>query len=211
MGVGPLRTPRLLLRLPRAADVAQVAVLLNDPLISRHIPHIPYPFGLAQARKWVKDKWRVRKDAVHGRGYDFVMEHEGRIVGGCHISWNARDARMLLGYWVGKPYRGRGFATETTRALIEFGFRKLRAQKIWAIAFSDNRASRRVLENAGMQREMYLRSHVFDRGRRRADVYYGLTRADWSAARRPRLSARRPRAERAQSPRHVGKTRRITC
>ncbi len=58
-----------------------------------------------------------------------------------------------LGYWVGVPYWGRGYATEAAAAVVEFGFRVLALERIWARAFARNPASSRVLEKIGMAHE----------------------------------------------------------
>ena len=64
-----------------------------------------------------------------------------------------------LGYWVGKPWWGQGYATEAAQAIVDHGFRKLGLARIYAQCFSRNPASARVLEKAGMVKEGHLRKH----------------------------------------------------
>jgi RimJ/RimL family protein N-acetyltransferase len=83
------------------------------------------------------------------------------LVGAISLRIELPQRRAELGYWVGVPYWGRGFATEAARAMIEFGFRRLSLHRIYAHHFVRNPASGRVMEKAGMQHEGTLRGHFF--------------------------------------------------
>jgi RimJ/RimL family protein N-acetyltransferase len=126
---------------------------------------------------------KPRNDPSFGRGYDFIIDLEGEIVGACHLSWNLKQRRGFFGYWVGKPYRGQGIATEVARGLVDFAFGRLGAERVWAMAFADNLASRRVLEKAGLKQEALLRRNALFRGRWRDDACYGILRGEWPRVR----------------------------
>jgi len=68
--------------------------------------------------------------------------------------------RAELGYWIGVPYWGQGFATEAANAMIAFGFDTLRLNEIYAHHFAGNIASQRVLEKIGMRHEGQSRLHI---------------------------------------------------
>ena len=55
-----------------------------------------------------------------------------------------------LGYWIGKPFWGKGYATEAARSLIDFGFTVLGLNRIAARHFARNPASGRVMQKVGM-------------------------------------------------------------
>lgn len=179
MRIYPIRTKRLLLRLPEMRDDAALVELMSDPSIHRNIPRIPYPVTKAYARRWLRRVRKPRRDPNFGRGYEFLIEADGRVVGSCHLSWNVREGRGFFGYWIGKPYRGQGYATEASKGLIDFCFAKLGAQRVWAMAFADNGASRRVLKKAGLREEAPLRKNAFVAGRWRDDACYGVLRSEW--------------------------------
>ncbi|MEC3022160.1 GNAT family protein, partial [Bacillus cereus] len=67
--------------------------------------------------------------------------------------------RGELGYWIGKNYWGKGFATEAVNRMIQFGFIELGLNKIWASAISRNRSSIKVLEKSGLRKEGTLRQN----------------------------------------------------
>lgn len=80
-----------------------------------------------------------------------------------HLS--AVDRVAELGYWIGPPFRGHGYATEAARAMCEVGFRTLRLHRIEAGALARNHASIHVLEKAGLRHEGVLRERVRIGGR----------------------------------------------
>lgn len=147
-----LRTPRLELRRFAPADAAAVQRLAGAREVASQtllIPH-PYPDGAAEA--WI---------AKHAEGAELTLaiDHGGELVGaiGLHIE-RAHD-RAELGYWIGVPYWGRGFATEAARAIVAHGFNEHALNRIHAWVFTSNPASARVLEKIGMTREGVFREH----------------------------------------------------
>ena len=87
--------------------------------------------------------------------------------------------RAEIGYWLGVPYWGKGYATEAAKAVIGYAFETLGVQRVFAFHFTRNPASGRVLARAGMQREGTMRQHLV-KWDERVDVdYYGILRDDW--------------------------------
>jgi len=179
MRIYPIRTARLTLRWPEMSDASALVRLLSEPSVSRNIPRIRYPYRKADAVAWLRRVRKPRFNHDFGRGYDFTVEMGGTIVGACHLSWNREQRRAFFGYWVGKPYRRQGIATEVSKGLLDFAFAKLGAQRVWAMAFADNLASRRVLEKVGLRQEALLRRNTILHGRWRDDACYGVLRAEW--------------------------------
>jgi RimJ/RimL family protein N-acetyltransferase len=141
-----LRTGRLVLRRPRAEDAAGVVLLANDRTIAENTAAIPYPYTLADAEKFVAA-------VAEGKVDSFVAFAE--IDGVCTLvgcgGFSACDEAPELGYWIGAPFRGQGFATELARALIDYAFEELNAEKIAVCCRVTNTASRRVIEKCGFQ------------------------------------------------------------
>jgi len=83
-----------------------------------------------------------------------------------------------LGYGIGVEYRGRGYATEAARALIQYGFTVLKLHRIQAIASSGNPSSIKVMERLGMQPEGRLREANRRDGEWFDLLYYGIIETD---------------------------------
>ncbi len=92
----------------------------------------------------------------YGHGIYILRDraHDAVVGLGClrHLSLDHQD-EIEIGYLFSPSYWGRGLGTEVARACIELGFGQLDAPSLVAITHPDNRASRRVMEKAGMQFE----------------------------------------------------------
>lgn len=87
-----------------------------------------------------------------------VDRHSDQLIGACSlgdISLVNLDAD--LGYCLNKRHWNIGYATETAKGLIEYGFRKINLHRIHATCRPANEASAKVLQKAGMSMEGHLR------------------------------------------------------
>jgi ribosomal-protein-alanine N-acetyltransferase len=69
-------------------------------------------------------------------------------------------ARADIGFWIVKKYRNMGYATKAAKAMIEYGFSSLGFERIQALCATENAASVKVLEKAGMKREALLEKYA---------------------------------------------------
>jgi RimJ/RimL family protein N-acetyltransferase len=141
-----IATQRLRLRRPRKADAARIAALVNDIDVARMTTKIPHPYGLADAEDFLD---RV-SEADPGRQAVFVIDHpEHGAIGvlGFHPTDEAGPPE--IGYWLGRPYWGAGFATEAARGALVWAKNDWKKKFVMAGHFSDNPASGQVLCKAG--------------------------------------------------------------
>jgi RimJ/RimL family protein N-acetyltransferase len=138
-----LATARLVLRAPRCSDVKAIASLANDRRIAANTARIPHPYGIEDAEQFVAAVNKREGEAC------FVIMLECAPIGVCSV--DLREDGPEVGYWVGVPYWGRGFATEAVRALIDHAFGDLEHDTLISGARVNNPASRRVLEKCGFQ------------------------------------------------------------
>lgn len=69
-----------------------------------------------------------------------------------------------IGYWIGEPYWGKGYATEAVRLLIKFAFEELDLLRIYAKIYEYNIGSMKVLEKTGFEKEAIIKSSVIKEG-----------------------------------------------
>ncbi len=138
-----LATERLVLRAPRRSDVKVIAALANDRRIAANTARIPHPYGVDDAEQFVASVNKREGEAC------FAVTLDGAPIGVCSIE--LREDGPEMGYWLGVPYWGRGFATEAVRALIDHAFGDLEHEALISGARVNNPASRRVLEKCGFQ------------------------------------------------------------
>ena len=91
--------------------------------------------------------------------------------------------RAQVGVEIWSPIdRRHGYAREALELLVGLAFDWLNLHRLEATINADNTASLALLEKVGFQREGVLRDRVFHEGRYVAEVYLGLLRHDWRAA-----------------------------
>jgi RimJ/RimL family protein N-acetyltransferase len=138
-----LATARLVLRAPRRSDVKAIATLVNDRRIAANTARIPHPYAIEDAEQFIAAVNKREGEAC------FAVTRDGAPIGMCSV--DLREDGTEVGYWLGVPYWGRGFATEAVRALIDHAFGDLEHEALISGARVNNPASRRVLEKCGFQ------------------------------------------------------------
>lgn len=147
-----LATERLLLRPFTPADAPVVQSLAGAWEIADTTLNVPHPYPDGAAERWIANHG---PDFMSGTGavYAITERASGQLVGATGLGIDPGDARAELGYWVGVPFWGRGFATEAARALLAFGFGALELNRVQARHFTRNPASGRVMQKLGMVHE----------------------------------------------------------
>lgn len=133
---------------PISFDHAEsLQTLLEDPAISATTP-FPWPYPADGARTYISESLALR-DA--GTKYVFaVSDDSGRAVGMSLLKdVDVAAGEGELGYWIGRPYWGRGLATEAAEATLGFGFGTLDLRAVRAVCLEENPASLRVLAKLG--------------------------------------------------------------
>lgn len=148
-------TERLIARKPRAADAADAfAAYASDPLATRYLAWRPYTEiePLAEFLRSRAAGWETN-DGEYAyllclRGTDTPIGSIGVIVDG---------SKAMFGYVLGRNHWRRGYAAEALRHLVGWAAAEPRVLRAWAYCSTENPASARVMEKAGLQREGVLR------------------------------------------------------
>jgi RimJ/RimL family protein N-acetyltransferase len=142
-----ITTPRLVLRHPDKDDVADIAFLANNPKVASMVARMPYPYCIQDARSFVE---RNGTGGPNGGVYAVTMRATGRFIG-CAGLDTSKGSGLELGYWLGEPFWGQGFATEAAHALVDLAFRNSTIAQITAGCRLTNPASKRVIQKSGFQ------------------------------------------------------------
>jgi RimJ/RimL family protein N-acetyltransferase len=138
-----LETERLRLRAPRRGDIEVLVRLANERRVAENTARIPHPYGIDDAEQFIAAVNRQGGEAT------FVITLDGEPIGVGSVE--PRESGPEIGYWLGVPYWGRGYATEAVRAVIDHAFGDLGHETLQGGARASNPASRRVLEKCGFQ------------------------------------------------------------
>ncbi len=178
----PVNTSRLILRNFVAADQASVHHYAVDPEVTQYTDWGPNSeedttVFLAQALAAQRRRIRTQFDLA------VILKQDGHLIGGCglHLTPPHRN-EGYLGYWLGRPFWGNGYATETVEGLLTLGFQGLALHRIFAYCVPENVSSIRCLEKVGMQQEGHLRQHTRTHGLWQDMFLYAILAHEWRRA-----------------------------
>lgn len=106
------------------------------------------------------------------------LNQSDALCGGVGLMIEPDHRRAELGYWIGVPYWGNGYATEAARTLVKHGFETLELHRIFASHFSKNTGSGKVLRKIGMRHEGCHRAPILKWGEFLDLEMYGMLASD---------------------------------
>lgn len=175
----PIRTPGLEIRDLVDGDFEAVHRYASDPEVTRFLSWGPNREEdsrgfLVQARKHAVERPRQQFELA------VVDRASGELIGGCGLHLRREAFREYeTGYCLARDWWGRGIGSQVARLVVDFGFRSLRAHRIYAQVFPDNTASMRILERLGFRSEARLRRDSFVRGEWHDTLVYAILEEDW--------------------------------
>ena len=182
----PLDTARLRLRRMRPEDAPEIARLLDDWEVARHTSNIPFPYERSVADDFIA---KVGVEMAEGRALVFAVEERltGKLAGCVGASLTGHIAE--IGYWIGREFWGKGYATEAVRRCLRALFQNFGLGTVWGAVLPENPASRRVMEKAGLLFERTQRMDMPVRNRCTELEVFIVSREQWleQRAARPML------------------------
>lgn len=144
------------LRPYRLSDIHDLVAAANHPDINTYLrDHFPYPYTMQDAYWWLTEG--VKSLASHS-----AITLDGICIGGISVVYGQAEAQLSgeIGYWLGRNFWGRGYATDAVNAMTKDVFTNTDLVRIHAQVFSPNLGSRQVLQKCGYQQEGILRRAV---------------------------------------------------
>ena len=119
-----IETARLRLRSFSHEYLADLVTLANNWQVARWLSTMPHPYTEADGRAWIA---HVQQDHATGRPRRFAiaLKETGRLIGGVGLDGSTGDdsEEPALGYWLGEPYWGNGYAREAVAVVIDYWLR----------------------------------------------------------------------------------------
>jgi RimJ/RimL family protein N-acetyltransferase len=172
-----LETERLILRPFVLSDAPSMSQLAGHPDIAATTLNMPSPYSEEVARAFIESV----QDNSKNHAFAIVRKRDQQLLGGIGIHPHERHLHAEVGYWIGVPYWNNGYATEAVRRIVDHGFEDLKLNRIYAGYFSENIASRRVMEKADMIYEGTFRQHYERFGKFHDVGYLAILRDEWEA------------------------------
>ncbi|MEM6665067.1 MAG: GNAT family N-acetyltransferase [Pseudomonadota bacterium] len=182
-GLPQLVTERLVLRIPAPHDADRIVRFLGDEEIVRWLARVPWPYPRSAAEEWV-----VGAAVAAANGDDFAFAiHAPLLEQGLLgvVTARAMGEAPTLGFWLGKPYWGRGIMTEAVGAVLCWLFDQRGVKTVQSGAFEGNEPSMAIQTRFGFvgNGTSMVRSEHAGGDRLHLDTV--LTRDAFIAARQP--------------------------
>ena len=152
-----IETPRLILR-PIAPDDASAIFTgyAQDPEVVRFLIWYPH-HSISDTEAYIARCIAAPPDRE--RTYAVLGRADGRLLGAFALR-RPEPYRLDCRYVLARPFWGRGLMTEVLTAAAQWAMRQDGIWRIGAVCDVENRASARVMEKAGLQREGILRRWI---------------------------------------------------
>jgi ribosomal-protein-alanine N-acetyltransferase len=160
-----IETPRLYLRQFTPNDLDELYRIYSDPEVMKYLSE-----GVRTREETAADLFEIIADwSKHAFGlWAVVNKQNNQLIGDGGLRFLGKTPEVEVGYVLAKAYWGKGLATEVAAASLKYGFEVLKLEKIVAVAYTENIASRRVMEKVGMKYQYNFDYREGDR------VYYSI-------------------------------------
>ncbi len=174
-----IATARLLLRRPDERDVADMARLANNWNVVCNTSRLPFPYREEHARAFIAILEHNRGDG--SAPFSVCLDDgKGSFIGVC--GYGAPEGHIIreLGYWLGEPYWGSGFATEVVSAVVAHAFTSHpHVTEMHADYQVGNHASGAVLRKCGFEIVGEGEAYSLANGKNMPLVHVSLRREAW--------------------------------
>ena len=174
-----IETERLILRSMRMSDAQDMYAYSKDPQVALHVLWDAHE-NIHQTRAYIR---YVLKQYRNGQPSSFCIQLKstGQVIGTIGFMWVSTENRAAeIGYSLSREHWNKGYMTEALEAALYFGFDTLRLNRIEAQHETDNPASGRVMQHAGMLKEGTLRSRLYNKNRFVDVDLYAILKSDWN-------------------------------
>lgn len=160
-------------------DAPRVAQLCGEREVAETTELVPHPYPAALAEDWIA---HLPSPCVVADAYTYaVLRREDELLVGAVALRPVPGALDTLGYWIGRPYWRRGYATAAAAAVIALGFTRLELEEMHAVHLARNPASGRVMEKCGMREvRRVIRAHRG--GAQEPFCVWSIDRGAWRSA-----------------------------
>lgn len=176
-----LEAGELLLRALRPEDAHDLYTIFSDEQVTEHydLETLTNP---SEALELI-DRFNRRFDNRIGLRWAIVRRESPDVVlGTCGYNiWIQPSARAVLGYDLGQSHWRQGIMSRALYATLDFGFNQMALNRVEALSFAENTASRQLLEKLGFSCDGVLREYELIKGRFVDMAMYSLLRREFTS------------------------------
>lgn len=173
-----LTSQRLILRPFLLTDIKRIQQLANDSAVVDMTSNVPYPCHEKMVENWIKNHKKAFKSGSSLILAIVVAENNCLIGSISLLDISSFHQRAEIGYWLGNQFWQKGYATEATKKLLEYGFNQLKLNRIEGRCMARNQASAKVMLKAGLKFEGERKQQMNIHNRLEDIHYFGLVNED---------------------------------
>lgn len=156
------------LRTVEREDMEKVRDIFNNQEVMSNLGHNK-PANLEQEEDFFEDQVNDNSDMVN-----LAICKDENLVGLISIKEKRGQGIGEIGIWIDPEYHGQGIGTESSELLIDYAFKELRYHKVVAKAYESNKASQKIWEKLGFEKEGVLREQAFRKGSYEDVIVFGI-------------------------------------
>ena len=168
----------IVLRPWELSDASELALIADNKNIADNLRDgFPSPYSIKDARDWLN----LIMPENHPPRL-FAITFEKQVIGnfGIVTKTNIYRKNVEIGFFVSEKFWGKGIATKAIRATVSYAFETFDIVRIYAEVFSDNIASRKALEKAGLKIEATIRQNIIKNGIIKDSCIYSILREEFN-------------------------------
>ncbi len=173
-----LKGKRINLRKLRKTDANSIYENVNNKKIFEYTL-IPNPYKKNNAVDFVKiSQKNIRIKKAFELGIE--LKESGKIIWMMSLlKFDEKNKNAEIGYWIGEKYWKQGITSEALKLILEFGFKKLKLERIYAKVMHPNKASAKLLEKNGFKYEGTMRHTLFRENKWLDDLVYSILKEEY--------------------------------
>ena len=169
----------IVLRPWELSDACELALIADNKKIADNLRDgLPSPYSVTDAQEWLN---LIMPENNPPRF--FAIMSDSQVVGnfGIITKTNIYRKNVEIGFFVSEKFWGKGIASKAIRASIPYAFENFDIVRIYAEVFSDNLASRRALEKAGLKLEASIRQNIIKNGIIKDSCIYSVLKEEFNS------------------------------
>lgn len=154
-----------------SSDLDSLVECANNPDIAKNMMDgFAHPYTEENGKAFIQFATSANKSRV------FAIVINGKAVGsiGIHLQTDISRKNAELGYWLAEAYWGKGVISKAIPQIVEYGFKNLEIERIFARPFGTNIASQKVLEKCGFRLEARFEKTIFKNGEYQDELVYAI-------------------------------------
>ena len=152
-------------------DIESLMEYANNPKIAANLTNqFPHPYTRENGENFLKFAMQQSPPKI------FAIDINGKAIGGIglHVQSDIHIKNAELGYWLAEPFWGQGIMTKAVVHMVDYGFKNLDINRIFARPFGTNIASQKVLKNAGFVLEGKFKGTIYKNGEYLDELIYAV-------------------------------------